>query len=96
MASKFNIFLRIGLLSLLVLCISTLFFPEKASAVKQEEKSMNGVGGASIPAPVSPDASKSIEPEMASEAEPEALSKPKMLLYTSYMVEKGETISEIA
>jgi murein DD-endopeptidase MepM/ murein hydrolase activator NlpD len=93
---KFNIFLRIGLLSLLVLCISVLFFPEKASAVKQEEQSMNGAGGASIPALISADDSQFVETEMASEAEPEALSKPKMLLYTSYAVKKGDTISEIA
>jgi murein DD-endopeptidase MepM/ murein hydrolase activator NlpD len=94
--SKFNIVLRIGLLSLLVLCISVLFFPEKAVAVKQEEQLMNGVGGVSIPAPVSVDESTPIESETTSEIEPESLSKPKMLLYSSYQVQAGETISEIA
>ncbi|MDR0643637.1 MAG: M23 family metallopeptidase [Treponema sp.] len=96
MILKFNIFLRIGLLSLLALCISALFFPEKASAVKQEEQSMNGAGGASIPAPFSTADFESVGPETALETEPEALSKPKMLLYTSYKVAGGDTISEIA
>ncbi|MDR0410904.1 MAG: M23 family metallopeptidase [Treponema sp.] len=96
MIPKFNIFLRIGLLSLLVLCISILFLPEKASAVKQEEQSMNGAGGASVSALIQTDDSQSIGQDMASEAEPEALSKPKMLLYTSYTVKKDETVSGIA
>jgi murein DD-endopeptidase MepM/ murein hydrolase activator NlpD len=91
---KFNAFLRIGLLFLLAFCVSVLFFPVKAAAIKSGEQPEpeNGAGGQWYPV----DTQAELASGTSITAEPEEFSKPKMLLYTSYTIQKGDTVSEIA
>jgi murein DD-endopeptidase MepM/ murein hydrolase activator NlpD len=97
---KFNIFLRIGLFSVLILCAGILLFPAQASASKagiQTASIPNGVGGG-----VSPDSlvigetQVPMDSDATAEVEPEEFSKPKMLLYSSYTIKDGDTISDLA
>jgi murein DD-endopeptidase MepM/ murein hydrolase activator NlpD len=95
---KFNTVLRLGLLFLLIFCVSILFFPAKASAIKGDKQSPeieNGVGGMSYPI----DDAKNIgvdAGDMAVQIEPEEFSKPKMLLTSSYKIKSGDMIGILA
>jgi murein DD-endopeptidase MepM/ murein hydrolase activator NlpD len=107
----FNVILRIGLISLLIICIGVLVCPVRADVEEVEPQtagiaadtdvgffslplSENGAkGGAASQDELeaSPDGGM-----MAATAEPDEFSKPKMLLYTTYEVKQGDTVSGIA
>ena len=95
---KFNTVLRLSLLFLLIFCISILFFPTKASAIKDDKQSSeteNGVGWMSYPV----DDAKNIggdADEMVVQIEPEEFSKTKMLLTSSYKIKSGDMIGTLA
>ncbi|MDR2793200.1 MAG: peptidoglycan DD-metalloendopeptidase family protein [Treponema sp.] len=93
---RFNTFLRIGLLCTLIACVAALIFPKKGTVIKSEPQAevMEARGGLGLT--VAADTQIGMETGTAVEIEPEEFSKPKMLLYTSYTVQKGDTIGEIA
>ncbi len=116
--ANFNAILRIGLLSLLAICIVVLLVPAEYSqdAAPADISNMSVETYESIEAreavyakaaPLDETFAKGgafsseldlseTENSMATVFEEEALSRPKMLLYTTYTVKQGDTISGIA
>ncbi|MDR0374781.1 MAG: M23 family metallopeptidase, partial [Treponema sp.] len=94
--ARFSVCLRIGLLCSLIVCTIALILPVKADATKFEPQieAMEARGGLGLVA--DNDAAGGTDAGTTAEIEPEDFSKPKMLLYTSYTVQKGDTIGEIA
>ncbi|MDR0708409.1 MAG: M23 family metallopeptidase [Treponema sp.] len=97
--ARFNTCLRMGLLSSLIVCTIVLILPVKVDAVKPEPQlevaaALEARGGLGLVADSG--AGSGTDAGTTAEIEPEAFSKPKMLLYTSYTIQKGDTIGEIA
>jgi len=65
---------------------------ETAPAEIPHESLENSIGGPEIPVPVE-NASLTLEEGVP---EPEAFSKPRMLMYTAYKVEKGDVLGEVS
>ncbi|MDR0557052.1 MAG: M23 family metallopeptidase [Treponema sp.] len=97
--ARFNACLRMGLLCSLIVCAIVLIFPIKTDANNpapqlEAVEATKARGGLGLAAAL--DSDGAMDAGTTAEIEPEDFSKPKMLLYTSYTVKKGDTIGEIA
>lgn len=97
--ARFNTCLRLGLLCSIIVCTIVLVFPIKADAAKPElqleaVEALEARGGLGLVDVI--DSEDGADNGTTAEIEPEDFSKPKMLLYTSYTVQKGDTVGEIA
>jgi murein DD-endopeptidase MepM/ murein hydrolase activator NlpD len=83
---------------LILLAVMVRFFPFGALPAAGEPEAENGVGGGMSPQNLSEEgeAEANSDPVLEGIPEPELFSKPRMLLSSSYRVERGDMIGDLA